>query len=671
MWDCARPGRSQGHTGEAMSEAPTNLLLEGYRLQTLGYREDAERLYRRVLAIDGGNVHALNLLGILCLESARPEEALELISKAILQTPDDAEALANHALALKEVGRLEEAARSLTKSLRHNPRNPVAHNNLGNILCALRRDEEAIACFRAALHLEPDYVECLINLGAALTTQGQLVGAKAAAKRAVQLKPQSAEAHNCLGDVFLKQTQSEDAAESYRMAIRLRPNFVEAMIGLSAALKELGDAAGAEKTLREAIGQNPPHAPAHNSLGVLLEQKGDSLGAAAQFRQAIALAPKFAQARYQLAQLKDSALTTEEIDAIQAFFDDPATIDEDRAPLAFALACIHERAGDFDSSFRFLAIAQAIKAKAIPYDDLKTADYYGRIENIFAPAMMRREEQDSFPSPQPVFVLGMPRSGTTLTEQILASHRDIDGAGEVSLMEDTISEAAQMIGAPFPECVPSLSSAQRAELGDFYLSRLRKRAAATRYLVDKTPMNFQYVGFIAAILPGARIIHCRRHPVDNCLSIFKLPFENAHSYAHGLESLGLHYKRYARLMAHWEKVVLDRMFSVNYEDVVADLERESRRLLDFLGLPFDEAVLEYHKTRRLVKTPSASQVRRPIYKDSVAAWKRYEPQLQPLIATLATELTTSAPRPGKTFGVSGRAMGSDAHSPMEPLGQIP
>lgn len=652
-----------------MSDASTDLL-EGYRLQTLGRREEAERLYRRVLTTDPENVHALNLLGIVCLESARPDEAVDLISRAVLQTPGDAEALANLALALKEVGRLEEASESLAQSLRHNPRNPVAHNNRGNILSALLRDAEAIACFRAALQLKPDYVECLINLGAALTSQGQLVGAKAAAERAVHLNPQSAEAYNCLGDVFLKQTQSEEAAESYRMAIRLRPNFAEAMIGLSAALKELGDAAGAENILREAIGQNPPHAPAHNSLGVLLEQKGDSLGAAAQFRQAIALAPKFAQARYQLAQLKDSALTDAEIDAIQVFFDDPATIEEDRAPLAFALACIHERAGEYNLSFRFLAIAQAIKAKAIPYDDLKTADFYGRIENVFATAMPQWGEQDSCPSPQPVFVLGMPRSGTTLTEQILASHRDIDGAGEMSLMEDTISEAARMIGKPFPECVPSLSSAQRAELGGFYLSRLRKRAAATRYIVDKTPMNFQYVGFIAAILPDARIIHCRRHPVDNCLSIFKLPFENAHSYAHGLEALGLHYKRYARLMAQWEKVVFDRMVSVNYEDVVADLERESRRLLDFLGLPFDESMLEYHKTRRLVKTPSASQVRRPIYKDSVAAWKRYETQLQPLIAALETELTTSDPRSENTFSTVAQSLGSNAHSPMQPLGQI-
>ena len=620
-----------------MSEATTAVLLEGYRLQTLGRREESERLYRRILATDPTNAHALNLLGILCLESDRPDEAIELISRAVLETPNDAEALANLALALKEVGRLAEAAQSLTQSLRHKSRNPVAHNNLGNILSALHRDEEAIASYRAALHIEPDYPECLINLAAALTNQGQLVGARAAASRAVQLKPQSAEAHNCLGDVFLKQTQNKEAAESYRKAISIRSTCVEAMMGLSAALKELGDITGAEKVLREAIAKNPRSAPPHNSLGVFLEQKGDSLGAAAHFRQAIALAPKYAQPYYQLAQLRDSALTAKEIGALQSFFDDAATTDDDRAPLAFALACVHERAGDYALAFGFLAMGQAIKAKAAPYDDLKAADYYGRIQNIFATPFAPREEQPngSLHLPQPVFVLGMPRSGTTLTEQILASHRDIEGAGEMSLIEDTITEATRMNGSPFPECVPSLSGAQITELGDFYLSRLRKHAASARYIVDKTPMNFQYVGFVAAILPSARIIHCRRHPLDNCLSIFKLPFDNAHSYAHDLNSLGLHYTRYAKLMAHWGRVVPGRMIDVNYEDLVADLELQSRRLLDFLGLPFDEAVLEYYKTRRLVKTPSASQVRRPIYKESVAAWRRYETQLQPLIQALA------------------------------------
>jgi len=621
-----------------MEKTLTDLLLEGYRLQGLGYTEESERIYRTILAKDSRNVHALNLLGILCLNSARPEQAIELISRAVKQTPGDAEALANLALAFKDAGKLSDAARTLSESLRHNPRNPVAHNNLGNILAALSRVEEAVTSFRAALQLDPNYVDCLINLADALTYRGQLQGAIAAANRAVQLSPRVSKAHNCLAHVLLKQSRHEDARIHFLQAISLQPGYVDALIGLSSALKETGDHEGANQALLDAIRLNDNSAPAHNSYGVFLEQKGNAKEAAVHFRRAIESEPRFANAYYQLAQLKGASLTENEIAAIYSFFEDPSTTPEQRAPLAFALACIEERMGNYQSSFHFLEIGQAIKAQETPYDDSKVADFYGCMEDVFAKPFNLIGVAASVEQPQPVFVLGMPRSGTSLVEQILASHPDIKGAGELSLMEDTVNQATRLTGKPFPECVHLLSNLQLKQLGDSYLSQLKKRTLPACWIVDKTPMNFQYLGFIATILPSARIIHCRRDPIDNCLSIFKLPFENSHTYAHGLESLGLHYVRYAELMKHWERILTSRMINVDYESLVDDVERQSRKMLGHLELPFDDAVLEYYKTDRLVKTPSASQVRRPIYRDSVAAWKRYESQLQPLINALTANI---------------------------------
>jgi len=244
------------------------------------------------------------------------------------------------------------------------------------------------------------------------------------------------------------------------------------------------------------------------------------------------------------------------------------------------------------------------------------------------------EQKTTAHGPQPVFVLGMPRSGTSLTEQILSSHPKIDGAGEVSFIEDTIAEAVQMAGRPFPECVSQLSPWQFETLGQYYLKRLLGRVTAERYVVDKTPMNFQYIGFIAAILPNARIVHCRRDSMDNCLSIFKLPFETTHTYSHDLQALGSYYRHYTKLMEHWESVVGARMISLQYEDLVADLPTQATRLIQFLELEPDERMLEFHKTERLVKTPSASQVRQPIYSDSIQAWRRYGEALRPLALAL-------------------------------------
>ena len=228
----------------------------------------------------------------------------------------------------------------------------------------------------------------------------------------------------------------------------------------------------------------------------------------------------------------------------------------------------------------------------------------------------------------------MPRSGTSLTEQILASHSALAGAGELPYAYDTAHSIRELVHEKFPDNMKLLSKEQYAELGHNYLNRHLSEHLTARYVIDKTPLNFQYIGMLALALPDAKFVHCHRDPVANCFSIHRMPFDEKQTYAHSLEALGKYYSRYWRFMQDWHSMFPGRILDVRYEETVADIEGQSRRMLEFLELPFEEGVLEFHKTRRLVKTPSASQVRQPIYSDSVAAWKNYEHHLGPLIENL-------------------------------------
>ena len=229
-----------------------------------------------------------------------------------------------------------------------------------------------------------------------------------------------------------------------------------------------------------------------------------------------------------------------------------------------------------------------------------------------------------------MFIMGMPRSGTSLTEQILASHSEVAGAGELSYAYDMAHRVRDITRQAYPGNVELLRAQQLREQGEYYLSRHQPENMASRYVVDKTPLNFQYIGLLGLALPNAKFIHCHRDPVQNFFSIHKMPFDKKQAYAHSLESLGLYYNRYWKLMQHWKAMFPGRILDVSYEDTVADIETQGRRILDFLDLPFEAGVLDFYKTKRLVKTPSASQVRQPIYAGAIDHWKNYEEYLAPL-----------------------------------------
>jgi tetratricopeptide (TPR) repeat protein len=377
---------------------------------------------------------------------------------------------------------------------------------------------------------------------------------------------------------------------------------------------------------------------------VLHEQVGQSQAAVEAYQAAISVAPAMAIAHYYLSQVRGRRVSDEEFAAMRKIWDEVELLPNDRMFLAFGLSRAHEHRQDFDRAFDFLSAGNRIKADMQPYDDADTARFLGSLADTAEAAIARLGPAPGCADPRPVFVLGMPRSGTSLTEQILASHSQIAGAGELSYAYDAAHRVREHTGRAFPQNLTLLSQEQWRGLGEYYLSRHRAANLEQRHVVDKTPLNFQYIGMLALALPQAKFIRCYREPVQNCFSIHRLPFDKKQAYAHDLSALGRYYRHYWTLMQRWKTLFPGRILDVRYEDMVADIEGQSRRMLDFLGVEFEPGVLEFHATTRLVKTPSAAQVRQPIYTEALDSWRNYEHRLTPLIESLQELASPGAPQ---------------------------
>ena len=620
-----------------MNQNIQDMLETGYRQHQEGHLDEAERLYLEVLQQDRDNIHALNLLGMLCVNEFRPDEAVFFIAKALKLQPNNPESHANMALAYKDQGKPEQAVKHFRESIRLDPYNPVVFNNLGNVLREMSRPEEAIKIYERALKLDGDFAPCWSNLSAALNEAGKRKLAHRAVERALRLEPGLAQAHNNKGDILLAEARYAEALECYRTATALNPKYAAALINMARTQRDMDEPGAAVATLRKALEIEPNNPEAHHAMGVLQEQLGNPDAAAAAFQDAIKVAPAMAIAHYYLAQIRGRKTSDEELGAMEKIWHEVKMLPNDRMFTAFGLARAYEQRRQFDKAFKFLEQGNRVKAEMQPYDDADTGKFVDSLADCSEAAAARLGFEAGCPDPRPVFILGMPRSGTSLTEQILASHSEVAGAGELSYAYDTAHRIREITKQAFPDNMKLLSAEQLRELGEYYLSRHKPDNLARRYVVDKTPLNFQYIGLLGLALPGAKFIHCLRDPVQNCFSIHKMPFDKKQAYAHSQQALGLYYNRYWKLMQRWKAQFPGRILDVRYEDTVADIETQGRRMLDFLDLPFEESVLDFYKTERLVKTPSASQVRQPIYGDAVQAWRKYEQHLGPLIEALDWE----------------------------------
>ena len=575
--------------------------------------EEALEDYDRALSLKPSLTSVFNNRGNALLKLKRFDEALASYEKALHLNPNSAEALSNRGDALRALNRGEEAAASYRAALAVAPGNVEAHNNLGNTLIDLGRPEEALASYDAALALRPDYVVALCNRAQALLELKRLAEALASCNRALDLNNACAEAHQGRGDALVRLGREEEALESYDRAIALRPSAPLSHNNKGIALCQLGRLEEGEAEIQAAIKSAPANVHLYYNL---------------------ALSKRFKSGDPIIGVMEARALTASDLKARELI------------GLHFALGKAFADIGDWERSFHHFAKGNAAKRKETDYDEEQLLGVLNRTGSIFKDEFARRGHGDGDASPIPVFVVGMPRSGTTLIEQILACHSAVHAAGEINDFDFAISELGGEAGraAVDPEAVLRMTGEDFRRLGANYLRRICAIAPEASRIVNKMPENFRLIGLIALALPRARILHVRRDPLDVCLSCYSTLFAENLAYAYDLAELGRYWRAYDALMEVWRDVLPSGlMLEVSYEEIVADLEGQARRILKHCGLDWEPRCLDFHRNERSVRTASLAQVRRPLYGSSVGRWRNYEPYLGPLLQALQPDGAKSAP----------------------------
>ena len=560
----------RGRSRRAAARA-ARALESAYERHRAGDLAGAEHAYRRVLELDPRNASALSHLAFFERGRGRLEAACSFSSRAVESAPGDASARSNLATLLQELGRLPEALVQYREALRIDPSHLSARYNLGKVLQRLGEFEAAAECFQALGTRTPQDAGVWAALGLAYQDAGRSEEAFAAWRRALDLDPGHAEAHNGIGSLHMERGAFAEAEAAFRAALRSDPRFSPALVNL-VQMRRIG---AGDRELVEQVRD--------------LAQRGGLSG--------------------------DAAIDVH-----------------------FALAKVCEDRGDFEAAFRHYREGNRRCRRRLRFERGAAGKRVAAMARVFDAEFFARSAGGGEPSPRPVFIVGMPRSGTSLVEQILASHPDCFGAGELphlGALARSLAERAPGAGA-WPEGVTGLRGAEFAALGRAYLDALPEEARGAARVTDKMPANWLHLGLAAAILPHARVVWCRRAALDVCFSIYAQHFthRDAYPYAFDLEDIASEYLACEGLMAHWTRVLPLPIRELRYERLVDDSEQVIADLLAFCGLSFDERCLRFHETERRVNTASNWQVRQPLYRASLARWRRFERHLAPLRAAL-------------------------------------
>ena len=607
------------------TDAETHYYL-GDALHARGELAAAVTSLRRAVELRPGLVEARNDLGVVLRELGRLDEAVASFESALEHRPDYPAALGNLANAQRDAGRIAEAIALFRRVLTIDPGLAEAHNNLGNALMELGQAEEAMASYQRATAIRPDYAEAFGRLGNALRALGRLKEAADSCRRALELQPDYAPAQRWLGDALLHLGQLPAAEASYRRALELAPADVESHLGLAIALRRQGRTAEAEPSCLRALELKADSADAYRFLGELRADQGRFAEAQDCFRRAIAINPDLseawaAMARYRKMGAGDAAW----LQTAQRLLAKGLHLNYE-IDLRYSVGKYFDDLEDYGQAFESFRLANELtKRYGIRYDGALMRRRVSRITTSYGRDWPGELKSEAVRSERAVFIVGMLRSGTTLAEQILASHPAAFGAGELSFWSIATAtyESSALGGKRTASAIGGVANE--------YLGELKRISPDALRVVDKMPGNFMNLGLINALLPNARTIHMQRHPIDTCLSNYFQNLSLVHSYAIDLEDLADYYGEYLRVMAHWRSILpAGAILDVPYEALVADPEGWSRRMLEFIGLPWDPRCLDFHEANRTVSTASNWQVRQKISTSSAGRWHNYEPFIGPL-----------------------------------------
>ena len=581
--------------------------------------------------------------GLMLQELGRHERAIPHLRRAVELCPDSYAARTNLGLVLLESSRAEEALIHLGESVRLAPEEGIAHHNLGNLLRTLGRSVEARASYLKAIRFQPDLALSYFHVGRTLRLEGSLGEALRWHELSVEMEPDNPTFLSELADLYQKREDLDRAIEIRRRILHLTPgNPVDARLELGSALQADGRHPEALEQFLVAQQECSSSPQVHLALGGIYEEQGDMAAAEAEMRAALATQPRFPVAYARLATLLRGKLPDGDLGVIEDLLSDPTLGQVPRARLLFSLAHVLDARGDYTRAAACLKEANAStlhsrRAEGLAYDP----DHHDRlvqgIMNGFDRAFFQRTSDFGLTTKRPVFVVGLPRSGTTLVEQILASHPRVFGAGERLFGRRSFEGLPAATGRNLPpaECVASAGKAALNGLAQQHLVRLNAlNQGRSDRIVDKLPDNYLYIGLLYSMFPDSLFVHCRRDLRDVAVSCWMSDFRSIR-WANCPEHIGSRFLRYRQLMEHWKEVFPGNLIEVNYEETVSDLEAVSRRLIEKCELEWHTSCLEFYHTPRVVRTASLTQVRQPIYTNSVARWRNYQDVLADLFALIA------------------------------------
>lgn len=659
---------------KARPKHPDARNLLGVILQAKGDDAGAVEQIKKAIEIRGDIAQYHSNLGEIERQRGNADKATYALRKAIGIDPNYSQAYNNMGIIYYDKKEFDEAAKSYEKALSLNESYPEAHNNLGNAYRALDRGDEALEHYERAIMLNENYAEAYNNMATVLRDKDLKEEAEHSYKRAIQLKPNYTEAFNNLASFYIQEDNSDEALRILGEGLKVdeknvpilvnvarvqleKNNYEAAEMACKIALQEDPGSAEAECVygqichdldqydealghFEKAIQLNPDYGEANNHYGIALKSVGRLDDAKKQFERTLERNEKAFGAYSNLADLQKFTPKTKLLKKMEKLMKEAEDPDTERyMALHFALGKAYDDSGQYDKAFSHFSRGTKLKRAKLDYKEADTKAFFEDIKATFTKDIFGKDRPfEGLESEKPVFVLGMPRSGSTLTEQIISSHPQAFGAGEIKTLARSIGALrSKFPNVPrYPAMVGKMNPNHYKLIGELYLEYIDKVGGDATRVTDKMLSNYYFVGLLNLIFPKAKVINIVRNPVDTCLSAYTKLFKDDMPHSYDLGEMGRYYMMYEDIIAHWHKVLpKGYMMQVNYEDVVNDTEGKAKELIDFVGLPWDKACVSFHKSKRPIKTASVVQVRKPVYKTSVERWKNYgEKNLQPLLDAL-------------------------------------